>query len=701
MFPALPQSSPIFCAASVSPDLPSPPPPVPARLPNGRPLSFQRALSALSSSASWRDLKLGSCVHAAILKSGSGSDVIASNSLLNMYGKCGCVGDALRVFDEMPDRSVVTWTSLMSVYSQLGDVEKVIIVFRELLQEVKPHELCFSVILKACARESRYEAVARAVHASVIKMGYDSDEFLKNLLVSAYAKLGRLVDAEKIVVQRDGADVIVSWTSLVSGAVLNGNANEALRYFFMMQEFGIRPNEVTLLSILRACSLLDDLLLFKWVHGLVLKAGLGANDVVANSLVEMHLGNGYFTEGVWIFCKYLFPSDCIRSETIALILRGCTHLGFSDLGKQIHCFTIKQAAFSDLLADNALISMYGGTGCCDSAVKIFRRMVFRDIISWNSIICCLIKYDKFNEALRLFKMIVHDEEVEGVSPDFVTVLELLQGCSNLALYDQGQLLHGYSVKTGIAGDLFVQNSLIDFYGKMGRSDFAADIFEDMQIKDIGTYNSMLAAYGLSGDGISALKVFEMLKSSGLGHPNEITFTNVLSACGHSNLISEGLEIFRSMENSYCIMPNMDHYACVVAMLAKSGKINGALSFIKVMPQLPDAQVWSSLLVGSGIYNRVDVAETAAKWLSILDPQGSAWRVTLSNAYASAGRWRDVAKVRVKMKDSSSSREAGCSSVLVQGNKFDFVVNDTRHPKSRTVYEVLDTLMKHSTDSIRA
>ncbi|KAF8027658.1 hypothetical protein BT93_E0538 [Corymbia citriodora subsp. variegata] len=682
-FPAAPHARAVDLRGSSRPSRSSP-------CEEGRPFSFNRALDSLSSCAASTDLKSGSCVHAAAIKRGFDADVIVGNTLLNFYSKCGRAVDAAKVFEYMPERTVVSWTSMMSAFCELGESDRVMSMYQQMLQEVDPNEFSLSVLLKACARKGNPRLV-KSVHCCIVKGGCVMDGFLNNALVGAYAKSGCRPVSEKLIGESEDRNV-VSWTSLISRAVEEGDAEIAMRYFFRMQEDGIAPNEITILSILRACSLINELSVFKWVQGLIMKVGWCLDDFVLNSLLEMYLVNGYFFEGMQIFCKYIFLGEdrYLQPETFAVILQGCCRVGFLELGKQMHCHLIKKRAFPSLVIENSLINLYAENGRASSAFELFRRMPVKDIVSWNSIISCLARYGNYSEALLQFKKIHRNGGNEPSHPDFVTALAILQACSEISSSQLGQMFHGYITKTGLVCDIFVQNSLIDMYGRMGRLDLARSVFQDMQIKDLPSYNSLITALGINGDAPSALLAFDKLKELETIQPNGVTFINILSACAHAGMVEEGLGIFYSMKREYGVEPSMEHFACVVDLLARSGKLEEALAFIKAVPTVPGPAVWGALLGACAIHKRIDVAEESAKWLSLLDPQGKAWRVSMSNVYASVGRWEDSWKVRAELEE-FDGKEVAWSSVAVRGEDVKFMVNDTTHPQSRRIYEVLTTL----------
>ncbi|KAL0408147.1 UNVERIFIED_CONTAM: Pentatricopeptide repeat-containing protein, chloroplastic [Sesamum radiatum] len=660
--------------------------------------TFSNALSSLRTCTENEDPRLGSCFHAQIMKLGVESDVFIGNSLINMYSKCDHIRDAENLFDHMPNRTIVSWTSMMSAYQRNGLADETILLFLRMLESLQPNEFTLAVALQACALKG-YGDLIEVIQCFAIKSGLILDDFLQNCLVDAYAKLGMLRAAAKLLQGLYRRDV-VCWTSVISGCVCNGNAKTALALFCRMQENGVLPNDVTMLTILKACSEINDRKVMQWIHGLVLKGSWCVSELVLNSLIEMYSTNGYFRESLTIFCHFCFRNEGLypSPETMASLLQGCGNCGSLKLGEEIHGYLIKQGFLPCTVAENSLMNMYTRNGCVDSAFILFRTMAKRDVISWNTIINCFVKNNQPVTALGLLGEIHREGSRDNVYPDFVTLLASLEACSDLALLIQGEVLHGYLTSTGLLGDIFVQNALIDMYAKSGRLDSAENIVKEMHERDIGSWNSIIAAYGINGNGTSALKVFADLERSGTMKPNAITFTNVLSACAHAGLVEEGFKIFNSMEKHHNTRPSMEHFACMVDLLGRAGRVEEAEMFIYKMPMQPGPDVWAALLGACVVVGNVTIAEKAAKELAVMEPSSSIWRVALSNAYAAAGKWQEAAEIRAEFRRSKQFvKEGGWSSVNVEGYEFTFMAGDTKHPESAMIYGIIGTLQHHMQD----
>ncbi|ONK72937.1 uncharacterized protein A4U43_C04F25140 [Asparagus officinalis] len=462
-----------------------------------------------------------------------------------------------------------------------------------------------------------------------------------------------------------------------------------------MLEDNVQPNLVTLLSIIRDCSLTGEHQNFGCVHGWVLKLGLVSASALPNSLAEMYSKNGFVNEGLKIMTST--GVECLDPDAIAALIHGCTVSGSFSCGEQLHGLLMKSGFFPCVIIENSLIDFYAKNERVSSANSIFNQMESRDIVSWNTMISCFIKNDRAFEALEHLTEL-HSINRGDLAPDSISILCSIQACSELANLQQGKILHAYSIKSGFNSDIFICNALIDMYAKSGRLDFAKQVFKDADPKDIGSWNSMIQAYGIHGDGRSALNLFTQLKKLGQRTPNAITFTNIISACSHSGLTKEGINCFDMMQTEYNIKPNMDHYGCMVDLLGRSGKLEEAEKFIDNMPIDASSDVWGALLGACGVFGHVEIAERAAEKLAVLEPDGLVWRVALSNVYANARRWVDVGSLRKEMKRGGWTKEAGWSLVEVEGKgRFKFVVGDTRHFESERIYEVWRSFKEHSID----
>jgi pentatricopeptide repeat protein len=218
------------------------------------------------------------------------------------------------------------------------------------------------------------------------------------------------------------------------------------------------------------------------------------------------------------------------------------------------------------------------------------------------------------------------------------------------------------------------------------------VFNNMSQRDVVSWTAILAGYGVHGHGKETLKLFQEMQQAGL-KPNHITFTALLSACSHAGLVNEGWLYFDCMSRDYCIAPSAEHYACMVDLLGRAGRLDEAYEFIQNMPIKPTGSVWGALLGACRIHSNIELGEHVAEYLFKLEPENTGNYVLLSNIYAVAGRWDDVAKVRTRMKERGLTKLPGCSWIEVNNNFNTFLIGDTSHPDSDKIYAELETLIE--------
>jgi pentatricopeptide repeat protein len=264
---------------------------------------------------------------------------------------------------------------------------------------VRPNEFTAAALLQACGL-ARDERLGRMVHGYLVAGGFCRDSFVLGSLVSVYAKVGDVVSARSLVLGFPSRDV-VSWTAIMSGCVLNGMLAEALDLFVMMLEDDVLPNNVTMLSVIQACSLMGASELFSPVHALIILLQLEDDASVVNSLILMYAKNGFVEETIRLFeGRYLKRDNvCPSEDVVAAVLYSFTISGQLKNGEGMHGHLIKMGAFPSISIENSLMGMYARFEPVDAVHLVFNGMKVKDIVSWNNVISCFAKTDRLNEAL--------------------------------------------------------------------------------------------------------------------------------------------------------------------------------------------------------------------------------------------------------------------------------------------------------------
>lgn len=152
-----------------------------------------------------------------------------------------------------------------------------------------------------------------------------------------------------------------------------------------------------------------------------------------------------------------------------------------------------------------------------------------------------------------------------------------------------------------------------------------------------------------------------------------------------------MEYFHSMSQNYGISPNSQHYTCMIDLLGRAGRLDEAQNLIRNMPFEPDAATWGALLGASKIHGNTELGEKAAERIFKMEPDNSGMYVLLANLYAASGRWRDVGRMRLRMRDVGVKKVPGYSWVEVQNKIHLFSVGDSSHPDKERIYAYLEDL----------
>ncbi|GAB2300253.1 hypothetical protein Dimus_034289 [Dionaea muscipula] len=210
--------------------------------------------SLLQACATLGLLFLGKQVHCHALKAGHGSDVFVSNALMDVYAKCGTMENSMVLFVDAPNKNDVTWNTIIVGYGQLGDGEKALAIFMDMLDQemMLPSEVAYSSALSACASLASMDP-GMQIHSLTIRTKFDKENVVANSLIDMYAKCGNIRDARLVFDMMANRDE-VSWNAMISAYSMHGLGKEALAIFQKMQVTDCKPNKLTFVGVLSACS---------------------------------------------------------------------------------------------------------------------------------------------------------------------------------------------------------------------------------------------------------------------------------------------------------------------------------------------------------------------------------------------------------------------------------------------------------------
>ncbi|CAJ2630739.1 unnamed protein product [Trifolium pratense] len=674
--------------------------------------------SVLKACSIKKDLNMGKKVHAMTVVSGFESDAFVSNTLVVMYSKCGQFGDSNKLFGMIVDPNVVSWNALFSCHVQSDFLAEAFDLFKRMVaSEVRPNEFSLSIILNACAG-LRNGGLGTTVHGLLMKLGYGLDQFSTNALVDMYAKVGRIEDAVAIFREIIRPDT-VSWNAVIAGCVLHEYNDLALVLLNEMKKSGTcSPNVFTLSSALKACAAMGFKALGRQIHSCLVKIDTHSDLFVAVGLIDLYskcdmmddarraydlmptkeniiagnaLISGYSQCGnderaISLFIKLHHENIDFNQTTLSTVLKSVASLQAIKVCKQIHTLSIKSGIYSDYYVINSLLDTYGKCSHIDEASKIFEERTWEDLVAYTSMITAYSQYGDGEEALKLYLQM----QAADIKPDPFVCSSLLNACANLSAYLQGKQLHVHAIKFGFMSDIFASNSLVNMYAKCGSIEDADHAFSEIPQRGIVSWSAMIGGLAQHGHGKEALKLFnQMLKDC--VSPNHITLVSVLCACNHAGLVNEGKHYFETMEEKFGIKPTQEHYACMIDLLGRSGKLKEAVNLVNSIPFEADGSVWGALLGAARIHKDVELGQKAADMLFTLEPDKSGTHVLLANIYASAGMWEKAANVRKDMKNSNVKKEPAISWIEVKDKIHTFIAGDRNHSRSDEIYAKLDEL----------
>lgn len=412
----------------------------------------------------------------------------------------------------------------------------------------------------------------------------------------------------------------------------------------------------------------------------------GGQDVELPESVWVAMGvgysrNGYPKEALLLYYQMVCQFGELGNFAFSMALKACSDLGDFQTGRAIHAQVLKASENPDQVVSNALLRLYVEGGCFREALQVFDEMPQRNVVSWNSLITGLVKKDGVFEAIDAFRIM----QRKGMGFSWVTLTTILPVCARVTALASGKEIHSVIMKSTATPDIPVLNSLLDMYAKCGGMGYCRRVFDGMQGKDLTSWNTLITGYAINGQMKEATESFDEMISSGLS-PDGITFIALLSGCSHAGLTDEACRIFEMMKMNYGVSPTVEHYACLVDVLGRAGRLNGALEIVRDMLLRPSGSIWGSLLNSCRLHGNVPLAEVVMKQLFVLEPDNAGNFVMLSNIYANAGMWDKVKVVREFMEKRGLKKEAGCSWLHLKNKIHTFVAGGSNEFRNSIEYK---------------
>ncbi|KAG6518076.1 putative pentatricopeptide repeat-containing protein At5g52630 [Zingiber officinale] len=563
---------------------------------------------------------------------------------------------------------------------------------------------------------------AHQIHSLLLTSNLLPSPLLHAQLIDLYANSGQLHRALLIFADVRRHSSVVAWTSVIAHISRSRRPLDALSLFAQLHaSVAPAPNSHTFSAVLPACAAAGADRFGSQVHALALRYGAAAAVYVASALTDMYakcgrvedfrkvfdemavrnlvswnalivgfVRNKLYCDAMEAFRSLLNDDGSLTPNQVSFssVLNACSNAFSIGFGRAVHGLAVKLTVESSLAyVRNSLIDMYNKCGCLEEAAKVFDRCSDRDVVTWNVMMMGWIESDCPEGACGCFLHMMQ----EGVSPDETSFSTLLQALAMLASWGQGAAVHSLIVKTGCTQNQCVGSSLITMYAKCGSLEDAYRTFDEAKDQlNVVTWTSMITAFQQYGHGYKVIKLFDEMMDLGI-EPDYITFVSVLSACSHNGLVDQGFKYFYSMSQVHKMAPGSEHYACMVDLLGRAGRLDEATQFIDAMPIQPDSSVWGALLAACRKFRNLELGSKVAQKLFRIEPHNSGNYVLLSNMYASNGMLEEAKEIRRLMQSNGVRKETGCSWIDVSNKTFVFTAHDQSHQATEQIYGMLERL----------
>ncbi|XP_028248532.1 pentatricopeptide repeat-containing protein At2g35030, mitochondrial-like [Glycine soja] len=527
-------------------------------------------------------------------------DIGLWTTMITGYLKCGMIREARKLFDRWDaKKNVVTWTAMVNGYIKFNQVKEAERLFYEMpLRNVVSWNTMVDGYARNGLTQQALGLFRRMPERNVVSW---------NTIITALVQCGRIEDAQRLFDQMKDRDV-VSWTTMVAGLAKNGRVEDARALFDQMP---VR------------------------------------NVVSWNAMITGYAQNRRLDEALQLFQR--MPER-------------------------------------DMPSWNTMITGFIQNGELNRAEKLFGEMQEKNVITWTAMMTGYVQHGLSEEALRVFIKMLATNELKPNTGTFVTVLG---ACSDLAGLTEGQQIHQMISKTVFQDSTCVVSALINMYSKCGELHTARKMFDDglLSQRDLISWNGMIAAYAHHGYGKEAINLFNEMQELGVC-ANDVTFVGLLTACSHTGLVEEGFKYFDEILKNRSIQLREDHYACLVDLCGRAGRLKEASNIIEGLGEEVPLTVWGALLAGCNVHGNADIGKLVAEKILKIEPQNAGTYSLLSNMYASVGKWKEAANVRMRMKDMGLKKQPGCSWIEVGNTVQVFVVGDKPHSQ----YEPLGHLL---------
>lgn len=572
-------------------------------------------------------IEKGKKLHNAVLNTDMVHDVRVQTALVNFYSKCGMLENALKVFDEMSERDVVSWNAMISGCVECCEYQRALALFSWMQKgNLKPNAVTVVEIFKVCG-ELLDLRLGKEIHGYCIRHGlFNTNHYVDSALMGFYLRFDPSIVC--LVFETLTLRNTISWNTMISGCVSFKDYLKALDLFILMFNDGIECDSVTMLVVIQACAEVGNVELGMQAHQLIIKFGYGnlhiinallnmysefgdlrscyelfnsipSRDVALwNSILSCSIESGFIEDSLKLLTDMQLDGVLINERTIVIMLGLCVQLsaGLGN-GKSLHAYAFKIGKEKNAHIGNSLVNMYALFNCIEDATRIFNKMKDLNVISYNVFISALV-YNKLTvQACEIFIQMLELE----MKPNSQTLISVLAAFDSGELINVGRSIHGYVMKCGVHIDAPLNTALTEMYMNCDDEKSGRRLFENYPDKDLISWNSLMSSYIKNDQEYKALLFFHYMISRVI--PNYVTIINVLSLYTHLSNLPQGqclhaytLRRFSSLDLDLSLAN------AFITMYARCGSLEYAENIFKNLKE-KDIISWNAMIAGYGMHGR--------------------------------------------------------------------------------------------------
>ncbi|MCO5558632.1 hypothetical protein L7F22_012218 [Adiantum nelumboides] len=477
--------------------------------------AFVAVLKACAATAALHEGKL---VHANTIESGMELVLHVGNILIDMYVRCGCLGDAQAVFEKMPKRDVVTWNVLIAGYSCNGHSDKAFELCQKMQEGgIDPDNVTFLSLVGAARARS-----------------------IGDVSFSCYEKrdpgsISQKIDYASMIFNKLPNRTLAAWSAMIAMHAEHGDQVTAFGLYLELLMQGLKPDIVTFVCALKACSKLD---MAKCVQFHVVESGCELDRQIQNCLIDVYGQGGSLEDAHMLFDA--MPNRCVvtwssmisayvqhgrdqqslelfskmlqegiepNQVTYFCAMRSCTNMTALILSLLVYVLVVDTGWESHMEVKNTAIDMFAKCGSLADACCVFQGMQRRSVVTWSTMISAYVQHNEHESSLQCFNGMVQ----EGIKPNSVTYVCLLSACYYLGLVNQGSH-HLYTMQKiyGIKPTSEHRNCLVELYGRAGQLKEAANFLLGMDESSIVAWTSLLNQCKAHGNVYIARQCFDSI-----------------------------------------------------------------------------------------------------------------------------------------------------------------------------------------------